>query len=82
MRTQKNHRTVEMFIEAVNKSIVKKFSDKNKLPKNNLTDTNNNAIKYFRKRNDLVITKADKIGKTVILDIKNYIAKANEQLQN
>ena len=71
-----------MFIEAVNKSIVKKFSDKNKLPKNNLTDTNNNAIKYFRKRNDLVITKADKIGKTVILDIKNYIAKANEQLQN
>ena len=33
-----------MFIEAVNKDIVERFSDQNKLPKNNLTDTDKNAI--------------------------------------
>ena len=48
-----------MFIEAVNKNVLVLFSDKNNLPKNNLTDTNKNAIKYFWKRSDLVITKAE-----------------------
>ena len=79
---KKNHHTVETFIEAVNNDIVERFSDTKKLPKNNLTDTDKNAIKYFSKRNDLVLTKADKGGATVILDVKDYIAKANEQLQD
>ena len=79
---KKNHHTVETFIEAVNKDIVKRFSDTKKLPKNNLTDTDKNAIEYFSKRKDLVITKADKGGANVILDVKDYIAKANEQLQD
>ena len=59
-----------------------RFSDTKKLSKNNLTDTDKTAIEYFSKRNDLVITKADKGRATVILDIKDYIAKANEQLQD
>ena len=71
-----------MFIEAVNKDIVERFSDQNKLPKNNLTDTDKNAIEYFSKRNDLVITKADKGGATVILDVKDSTTKANEQFQD
>ena len=79
---KKNHHTVEMFIEAVNKDIVGIFSDTKKSPKNNLTDTDKNAIEYFSKRNDLIITKADKGRATVILDVKDYIAKANEQLQD
>ena len=58
------------------------FSDKTKLPKNNLTDIHKKALEHFSKRNDLVITKADKRGETVILDVKYYIAKANEQLQD
>ena len=79
---KKNHHTVETFIEAVNKDIVERFSDTKKLPKNNLTDTDKNAIEYFSKRNDLVITKVDKGRATVILDVKDYIPKANEQLQD
>ena len=79
---KKNHYTVETFIEAVNKNIVERFSDTKKLTKNNLTDTDKNAIAYFSKRNDLVLTKADKDGATVIQDVKDYIAKANEQLQD
>ena len=37
-------------------------------------------LDYCSKRNDLVLTKADKGGATVILDEKGYIAKAKEQL--
>ena len=39
-------------------------------------------MEHFSKRNDLVITKADKGRATVILDVTDYIAKANEQLQD
>ena len=77
-----NHHTAEKFIEAVNKDVVERFSYKNKLPKNNLTGTDKNAIEYFSKCNNLVITKADKAGATVILDIKDYIATTNKQLQD
>ena len=59
----------------------KDFQIRNELPKNNLTDTDKNAIEYFSKRNNLVIMKADKGGATVILDVKDYISKANEQLK-
>ena len=79
---KKNHHTVEKFIEAVNKDIVERFLDTKNLLKNSLTDTGKIAIKYFSKRNDLVITKADKGGATVILEVKDYIARANEQLQD
>ena len=73
--SKKNHHTVETFIEAVNKDIVERFSDTKKLPKNNLTDTDKNTIEYFSKRNDLVITEADKGGATVILDVKKLYCK-------
>ena len=73
---KENHHTVQTFIEVVNDDVVERFLDKNKLPKNNLTDTDKNAIWHFSKRIDLVITKADKGGATVILDVKDYIAKA------
>ena len=69
-------------MKAVNKAVVERFSDKNKLSKNNLTGTDNNAIEYFSKRNDLLITKADIGGATVILDVKDSVAKDNEQLQD
>ena len=61
---------------------MERFSDTKKLPENNLADADKNAIEYFSKLNDLVITKADKGGATVVLDVKAYIAKANEQLQD
>ena len=63
------------------KILWKDFQIRNKLPKNNLTDTDKNAIEYFSKRNNLVKMKADKGGATVILDVKDYISKANEQLK-
>ena len=52
------------------------------LLKSNVADTDKNAMKHFSKRDDLLITKANKGGTTVILDVKDCIAKANEQLQD
>ena len=53
---------------------MERFSDKNKLPENSLADNDKNAIAPFKKRNDLVVTKADKGGATAILDVKDCIA--------
>ena len=42
-----NHHNVEAFIKAVNKDVVEIFSDKNKLPKNNLTDAYRKCYTLF-----------------------------------
>ena len=68
------HHTDETFIDVANKDVVEK------LPKINLTDTDKDAIEHFSKRNNLVITKADRGGANVVLDVNLYIAKANEKL--
>ena len=60
----------------------KNFQKKTKSPNDNLTQTDKNFIKQFSKRNDLVMTKVDKGGAGVILDIKDYVAKADEQLED
>ena len=48
---------------------MERFSDKNKLVQNNLTDTKKNAVEYFLKCNNPVIMKADKGGATAIPDV-------------
>ena len=53
-----------------------------KLSKINLTDTDKNVAEHFSKYNDIVVTKAVKGWAIVILDGKDYIAKANEHLQD
>ena len=60
---------MKRFIKAVIKDIVERFSDKNKLVQNNLTDTEKNAVEYFLKCNSPVIMKVDKGGATAIPDV-------------
>ena len=48
----------------------------------NLTKKEFKAIKTLRDNDSIVIRKADKGGKTVILNKNNYIKEANRQLQN
>ena len=48
---------------------MERFSDKNKLVQNNLTDTEKNAVEYFLKCNSPVIMKVDKGGATAIPDV-------------
>ena len=55
---------------------------KKELPRNNLSKSDKAAIDYFTKREDIVTTKADKGGATVIMDIEEHISKANQQLKD
>ena len=40
------------------------------------------ALSDLQKHDDIIITKADKGGATVIIDVKDYITEANSQLEN
>ena len=71
---------VETFITATNHDT--KSSKTKKLPCDNLTKSEREALLNLQKRNDIIITKADKGVAVVILDIKDYIDEANRQLND
>ena len=79
---KKNNHNVEKFVEAIETNIEKILQEKKELPRNNLSKSDKAAIDYFTKREDIVITKADKGGATAIMDIEEYISKANQQLKD
>ena len=55
---------------------------KKEFPRNNLSENDEAAIYYFTKREDIVITKADEGGATVIMGVEEYIRKSNQQLKD
>ena len=58
-------------------------SSKTKIfPDDNLTKFESEALLNLQKRNDIIITKADKAGSMVILGIKDYINEASRQLND
>ena len=59
-----------------------KQKNKQTLPSNNISQHEKNIISAFSKREDLVFTKADKGGATVILDVEDYIERANKELKD
>ena len=78
--TYKLPNCVETFITAVTHDI--KSSKTKKLPDGNLTKSEREILLNLQKRNEIFITKADKEGAVVILDIKDYTDEANRQLNN
>ena len=75
-----NHQTVNTFISCVTKELNE--SKPNLIPKDNLTGKERRALQELSIRDDIVITKADKGGATVTLDVKDYVQEANRQLQD
>ena len=74
------HHTVDTFCDAV-----KNETEQNrKMVKlqNNLSKDELNALNELQNRDDLIITKADKGGAVVIMDVKDYIDEATQQLDN
>ena len=68
---KETHHTVEMFTEAFNKELeikVEKATIKSNLIKNE-TD----ARQQLSQRNDIMVTKADKGGAVVTIDVADYI---------
>ena len=71
---------VETFITAINHDI--KSSKTKKLPRDNLTKSEREALLNLQTRNYIIITKADKGDAVMILDLKDYIDEANRQLND
>ena len=70
METEKNHHTVETFVETVEYNVENILQEKKEIPRNNLPESDKAAVDYFTKREDIVLTKADKGGATVIMNVE------------
>ena len=76
------HHTVKTYIDAITKDIKESETVKPPIPKSNLSKLEQTAIKQLQERDDIVITKADKGGATVIMDVNDYIKEAERQLND
>ena len=77
-----NYHTINTFIEAVVNNLKEILEYKQTLPWNNISKAEKTILNEFSKKEDLVFSKADKGRATVIVDVKNYIKKANQILSN
>lgn len=73
------HHTVDTFCEAVLKETEQKAK---KHSSQNLSKDEIKALNELETRDDIVITKADKGGAVVIMDVDSYIKEAQRQLEN
>ena len=71
---------MDTFISCVTKEL--KLANSNPIPQDNLSTKERKAFKDLSSRDDIIITKADKGGATVIMDVKDYVDEANRQLQD
>ena len=83
---KENHHSIETYIEAVkkdlNETIDKPYKDSKKTKSHNLSKGEIEALSYLSKRDDIIITNADKGGAVVIIDIIQYIKEAQRQLND
>ena len=70
------------YIEATQRELEKEQTKMKEKPYNNLTKNERTSMKELSEREDIIITKADKGGDVVIVDVKDYIKEAERQLNN
>ena len=78
----KNYHTINTFVEARNNDVDKLLKQKQTLPGNNISQHENKIISEFSKQIDLVFTKADKGGTTVIIYVGDYIEKCKKEVED
>ena len=78
----RNHHSIETFIDLVQHDINDAKMLNIKRPKDNLTKGEQKALEELSKRDDIIITNADKGGAIVIMDIDKYISEAQRQLND
>ena len=71
-----NHHSIETFIDLVKHDINDAKILNTKRPKDNLTKGEQKTLEELSKRDDIIITNADKGGAIVIMDIDKYICEA------
>ena len=70
------------YIEATQEELEKEQTKMKEKPYNNLTKNKRTSMKEPSEREDILITKIDKGGAVVIVDVKDYIKEAERQLNN
>ena len=76
------HHTVKTFLDAVGQDL-ENNTDNNKISnKQNLTKEERKALNNLRNRDDIIISQADKGGAIVIINVEDYIAEAERQLND
>ena len=78
----KNHHTIDTFVEAVKEDIECTKTFKPKQPHPNLEKGERKAIKEPFKRGVIIVTNADKGEAVVIVDTNDYIKEAERQLND
>ena len=78
----KNHLTIETYIEATEKELKQQGDISENKGYNNLSKVERIAMKELGDHTDIIITKADKGGAAVIMDVKYYINEAHRQLNS
>ena len=77
----KNYHTINTFIEALNNDVDELLKQKQTLPSNNISQHEKKIISESSKQIDLVFTKADKGGTTVIIYVGDYIEKDKKEVK-
>ena len=70
------------YIEATQRELEKELTKMKERPYNNLTKSERTSMKELSERVGITITKAEKGGAVVIVDVKDYIKQAERQIDN
>ena len=76
------HHSVKMYIQAVKNDIEDHVPTANRNNRSNLSQGEQTALANLKKRDDILISKADKGGTVVIQDVGAYITEAERQLND
>ena len=81
-KQSQNHHSIENFIDFIQHDINDAKILNTKRPKDNLTIEEQKTLEELSKRDNIIITNADKGGAIVITDIDKYISEAQRQLND
>ena len=81
-RPNKNHHTIETYTEAKERELKQQEDISYNKGYSNLSKGGRIAKKELSDHTDIIITKANKGGAVVIIDVKDYINEAHRQLNN
>ena len=70
------------YIEATQRELEKELTKMKERPYNNLTKSERTSMKELSERVGIIITKAEKGGAVVIVDVKDYIKQAERHINN
>eukprot|EP00111_Clytia_hemisphaerica_P014752 TCONS_00043472-protein len=73
---------LENYLSCIKSDIVKLLADDSKRPKSNITREEQHSLEKLSRDRNIIVQKADKGGKIVVMNRTDYIVACNDQLEN